>query len=117
MPKWIEDNKNDFRVSAREVVETASQLNHVMFTLRIAQKLIMQSTHPIQGMELEIPFAQLRKLHKQALPKEYTSMFSLQFDELYHPAIWKSSEVEEVRKCVKGQPFAPREQYVETLTK
>lgn len=117
MPKWIQDNKNDFRFSAEEVVETASQLNHVMFTLRIAQKLIMQSADPIQGMELELGFADMRKLYKQALPKEYTDLFGLQFDQLYHRAIWKASEIEDVRERAKGQPYAPKGQHVETLTK
>ena len=113
MPKWMQDNKDGFRVSTREAVETASQLNHTMFTLRIAQKLIMLNVDPIQGMELERGFADLRKLYKQALPKEYTAMFSLQFDRLYHPAIWKSSEIEDVRQRAQGQPHAPKGQHVE----
>ena len=117
MPKWITDNENGFRVSARDAVETASQLNHTMFTLRIAQKQIMLATDPIQGMELERGFADLRRAYKQALPKEYTAMFHLQFDRLYHPAIWKSSEIEDVRQRAQGQPYAPKGQHVETLTK
>ena len=106
MPKWIDDNKDGFRVSARDAVETASQLNHLSFTLRFAQKLIMQRCpDPVVGMELDVPLAELRKTYKQALPKEYTDMFSLQFDALYHPAIWKSSEIEEVRERAKAQPY------------
>ena len=117
MTKWIQDNKNDFRVSTHTVVETASQLNHLSFTLRIAQKQIMLNTDTIHGLELERSFADLRELYKQALPKEYTAMFHLQFDRLYHPAIWKSSEIEDVRQLRKGKAFAPKGQHVETLTK
>ena len=117
MPKWIQNDKGDFQVSYREVVETADHLNKLMLELRVAQKLIMQSADPIQGMELELGFADMRKLYKQALPKEYTDLFGLQFDQLYHRAIWKASEIEDVRERAKGQPYAPKGQHVETLTK
>lgn len=101
-------------MSTHEVVETASQLNHTMFTLRIAQKLIMLSADPIQGMEFERGFADLRKLYKQALPKEYTAMFSLQFDSMYHRAIWKASEIEEVRERAKEQSYGINKTWTKT---
>ena len=117
MPKWIQNDKGDFQVSYREVVETADHLNKLMLELRVAQKLIMQSTDPIHGMELERPLTYLRKLWKQSLPKEYTDMFDIRYDQLYHPTIWKSSEIEDVRQRAQGKPYAPKGQHVETLTK
>tara|TARA_B100000214_G_C23960656_1_gene625069 strand:+ start:203 stop:550 length:348 start_codon:yes stop_codon:yes gene_type:complete len=115
MPKWIQNIKGDFELSYREVVETADQLTKLMLELRVTQKLVMQATDPIHGMELERPIAELRKLWKQALPKEYTDMFDLSFDMLYHPAIWQSSEIEDVRERAQGK-FTPTKQ-AETTTK
>ena len=117
MPKWIQNDKGDFQVSYREVVETADHLNKLMLELRVAQKLIMQATDPIHGMELERSFAYLRKLWKQSLPKEYTDMFDIRYDQLYHPTIWKSSEIEDVRQRAQGKPYCTRLKAIETLTK